>query len=307
MLAGMLKPGVILLDADSLVYRCGFAGQLTSTQIVYEDPEGEVHSRGFVPDDTLGSRKKQLETWVNEHPEHNILDTEERIDLDPLPHVLHSMKMCIEGIKDGCKSYTVLRVFISGSKNYRDKIATIKPYKGNRDKLTRPLYYDALRSYLLQYYAAELVDGREADDEVSIIARRYRIDGTPHVVASIDKDLNQIPGWHYDYVKKIRYEVSATDALRNFWIQVIAGDSTDNVGGCYKIGEAGAARACDADGFGWDSVVELYRRSQGKPGCPYASISAEAAALENARLVKLQEWEDQLWTPPNTPEEFIDG
>lgn len=53
--------------------------------------------------------------------------------------------------------------------------------------------------------------------------------GTDSVIASIDKDLLQIPGYHYDFVKGIERFVSPFDAIRFFYKQIITGDGADNI------------------------------------------------------------------------------
>ena len=53
----------VLIDADSVVYRAGFAGEVTSLQIAYEDKDGAFHTKGFIPDPKLGSARKQLDKF----------------------------------------------------------------------------------------------------------------------------------------------------------------------------------------------------------------------------------------------------
>ena len=60
------------------------------------------------------------------------------------------------------------RILLQGGGNYRDRIATILPYKGNRDPCKRPVYYDEMREYLIEYFGAELNTGMETDDACGI-------------------------------------------------------------------------------------------------------------------------------------------
>ena len=69
--------------------------------------------------------------------------------------------------------------------------------------------------------------------------------GSDYIICSPDKDLNQIPGLHYDYRSKTdpgTQENSGTimitdpDAHWNFWTQMLTGDETDNVAGVPGLG-----------------------------------------------------------------------
>ena len=61
----------------------------------------------------------------------------------------------------------------------------------------------------------------EADDQVTI---EYLEDPANRCIVSIDKDLDQIPGNHYNYRKDLFYEVSEAEAAYNFWVPVLTGD-----------------------------------------------------------------------------------
>lgn len=117
-----------------------------------------------------------------------------------------------------------LRFYISGSGNFR--YGVYPEYKGNRKDIARPVHLAALREHIVSSYGANVSDGIEADDQVSIDAY-----GQDVVVAHIDKDLDLIPGLHYNYVKDIEYEVDELGAYRNFYKQLIMGDKADNIPG----------------------------------------------------------------------------
>lgn len=288
---------LLLLDTDSIVYRAGFAGQVTSLQVVFEDKEGVLHTRGFLPDPKLGSANKQLKAFIEESGA-ELLDSTPRVDVEPLENVLHSVKHMIEETIADTKCDSV-RVFLTGHTNFRDAIATIRPYKGNRDKLERPVHYEAIREYLIKYWKAEVIEGEEADDRISIIGRQpaHR---DKSVIASIDKDLDQIPGMHYDFVKRVSYDVRDDEADFCFYRQCLSGDLVDNVPGCYKIGATKAERILEAtprDEW-WTAIVEAYANSQKIEGCPYKEDDPARVAVETAQLVRLRTFENELWEPP---------
>jgi hypothetical protein len=286
----------VLIDSDSIVYRAGFAGEVTSLQVSYEDKDGVLHSRGFLPDPKLGSARKQLDKFIAD-TDSTVLDEQKRVDAEPIENVLHSVKHMIQDILNETKSGDY-KVFLTGKDNYRDAIATIRPYKGNRDKLARPVHYEAIREYLVRVWGATVVQGCEADDEISVIARNPEYSGC--VIASIDKDLDQIPGKHYDFVKRVHYVVTDDDAELCFYRQCLSGDAVDNIPGCFRMGYAKAERLLEATPRNewWAAIVEAYEASKAIDGCPYVSLDATAVAIETAQLVRLRTYPGELWQPP---------
>jgi hypothetical protein len=138
----------------------------------------------------------------------------------------------ISGLIDRTHSTSSTLYLTSDDKsNFRFKIATILPYKGNR-KMDKPFWYDTIRKYLVSEYGAITVFGQEADDELGI----QQTAGT--FIVSVDKDLDLIPGLHYNELKpeKSVYEITEVDAQRNFFSQLLCGDSTDNILGLFGVG-----------------------------------------------------------------------
>ena len=93
----------------------------------------------------------------------------------------------------GSDSYSV---YLTGTDNFRREIAP--SYKANRPD-ERPAHWQAVREFLVTHHKAEICNGHEADDQLGIQQDKER--GTT-VICSIDKDLLQIPGRHYNFVKK---------------------------------------------------------------------------------------------------------
>lgn len=116
------------------------------------------------------------------------------------------------------------KTYLTGSNNYRKQI--YPNYKANRDNVPRPVHLQAAREYLLKQWEAKITDGNEADDELGI---EQTAQGDVSVICSIDKDLLQIPGYHYNFVKGTHTFVTPFDGLRNFYKQVITGDAADNI------------------------------------------------------------------------------
>src|SRR5437879_5680016 len=113
------------------------------------------------------------------------------------------------------------RIFLSGTENFRKII--YKDYKANRRGLPRPAWLDPCREFLVREWGAEITDGYEADDGIGIGHTENSI------VCSIDKDLRQIPGQHYNFVNRTFDTVDLREASLSFWVSLIQGDRSDNI------------------------------------------------------------------------------
>jgi len=155
-----------------------------------------------------------------------------------------------------CDDY---KAYITGKGNYRNDIAVTEPYKGNRKDAKRPVHYDAIRKHL-QRLGAELVEGSEADDAVATEATK-----TGGWIVSIDKDLDQVAGWHYNFVKHEEYYVTEEEGLRNLFTQVLTGDRTDNIIGLKGIGPKKAEKLlkdCKTEREYYDACLKAYDGNQ---------------------------------------------
>lgn len=155
-----------------------------------------------------------------------------------------------------CDDY---KAYITGKGNYRNELAVTEPYKGNRKDAKRPVHYDAIRKHL-QRLGAELVEGSEADDAVATEATK-----TGGWIVSIDKDLDQVAGWHYNFVKHEEYYVTEEEGLRNLFTQVLTGDRTDNIIGLKGIGPKKAEKLlkdCKTEREYYDACLKAYDGNQ---------------------------------------------
>lgn len=319
----------LIIDADPIVYRAGFASETHEYHLVVQSADGQITEAHFAPKE--GANKKwvsagdQMKAFLAD-PElcWEVLDKERVVIPEPKEHSLHlvgqQLRDIIANVERETKvpaSEMQISVLLSGPDNFREKLATLKPYKGKRDTTHKPYWYQAIRDYLTGTWNARVVSGREADDEVSILGWEAHLDGEKYVVATIDKDLDQVPGLHYDYRQKVFYRVNSLEAERYFWQQALSGDPTDNIPGCYKIG-AGKAEKIISDVIDkagdmiwptpeefWQRIVLEYKLSKERAGCPYAELDATAVAIENARLVYMQQRPRELWVPPGTAPQWL--
>ncbi len=305
----------LIIDADPLIYRAGFAGEQHSYELIVQSTKGGPPSQLHFVD---GNAMKSWKKWTKENAPHfEVIGQTMLVEHEPKEHVLQIIKgNVLDTIKAVSRSESVLAedmditLLLSGGNNYRYDIATVKPYKGNRKESHKPHWYQALRNYLTDHWDAKVIEGREADDECSILARQCIADGTPYCIATIDKDLDQIPGPHYDYLKLVSYTVSDEDADFFFWEQVLSGDSSDNIPGATKIGAKTAQRllftwaGLSTEGI-WKQILIVYEESKRQDTCLYSGLRAEDVALEMARLVYMQREAGELWTPPGEEPQWL--
>ncbi len=110
-------------------------------------------------------------------------------------------------------------------------------YKDNRQGLEAPVHLDAARKFLVDEWKAIVCEGYEADDALGM-AQDYS--GRSSVICTIDKDLDQIPGKHYNWIKDKLYEVSEIEGIRSLYRSALVGDRSDNIFGVSGIGEVKA-------------------------------------------------------------------
>jgi DNA polymerase-1 len=188
----------------------------------------------------------------------------------------------------GCDS---IDVFLSGSTNFR--YAIYPEYKANRRDMVRPRHLETVREFLVTKWGAKVTDGYEADDAIGI----HMVGET--ICCSLDKDLKQLPGNHYNFVTGLWDTVSELDGWRNFYTQLVLGDRADNVPGYDgkmrpKFPKFLAAvrdeLACASELSGMhDCVDRLYQDKE--------------ALIRNARLLYVWRKENDSWQPHQTKAE----
>jgi len=189
----------LLIDADYLAYMVGSLSQYKPEKRPNTDCE-------FVCLD------EDTDTWVYIEPEGLVnwkIDNEIN-------------KLCAKFDSDN------IAIYLTGEGNFRESIAVTKPYKGTRTG-HRPYYFSHIREYLVHVCGATVVEGYEADDEVSIQQTKDNLE--PTIIVSNDKDLKNTPGYLYSSMKDELYFVSPKYAQYHFWWQMVIGDSVDNIPG----------------------------------------------------------------------------
>ena len=182
---------------------------------------------------------------------------------------------------------TDMLIAVKGPNNFRDIV--FSDYKSQRKSKpagdVNPIVPE-LRQMLVDRRLAIEADGREADDYLRIWAREARESGDPYIVISIDKDLDCIPGLHYNPNKDIKYLISEEDAQRFEYQQVLSGDGTDFIPGVWRVGPK-LAKERVANAATLEDLQEIVVRSH---ACVYKEDWEQFLRL-NFKLIHLQEHE----------------
>lgn len=116
-------------------------------------------------------------------------------------------------------------------------------YKANRGQ-TKPdwhmLWGSIVNHRLRHKWKFHYVEGIEAEDAVGMLAKHLGY--AKVIIAGIDKDLDQIPGIHYNYAKQRKYFVHGHSASRKIYELMLVGDRSDNYPGVPGIGPVNAAK-----------------------------------------------------------------
>jgi len=145
---------------------------------------------------------------------------------DPLDIALERIDSLVDRIMYETGSQN-LEAWLTGSNNYRKEINPA--YKAQRKDKPMPRWLQDCREHCVVGWGARVTDGNEADDELGISQCTSESGDT--VIVTNDKDLLQIPGEHFNPVLNIKRIISPVDGLRNFYFQMIMGDSSDNIFG----------------------------------------------------------------------------
>lgn len=251
-----------LIDGDVVLYQCGHACDSTWY--------------------TIPGRTKQIRYW-KDMKAYALLEgldpktAERHREAGDIQDAYDHIKWRLKQIKKASEA-DAMRLFLTGSGNFRNDVATIQTYKGARDKDARPLHYDAIRQYLVDEYGAEVVDGIEADDALGI----NQTDDT--VICTIDKDLLMVPGLHYNWIKDTHKHVDEIEGLQFFYAQLLHGDKTDSIPG--------------VKGFdtpkGWKKAVELMSNIEDEQEMKRLVGHHYAVMFDNPES-RMQEVGDLLW------------
>lgn len=276
----------LLIDGDGPLYRAAAAAQ-SRTYYVY--PKGD-EDMGYL---FSCKYKKDALAYCGDNVDDFIIEWE--LKVEPEYAAIHNIDS-IMGTILSLEPNGDHEVYVGGEGNFRYDINP--EYKAGRPE--KPAHYDAVKRRLVERYNAVTVDGMEVDDKLSIeqwqdyIAWYNATGGDPEVgpltcIVTLDKDLDMVPGWHYNWVKGEKYFITEEEGDVNFYIQLLTGDRTDNIHGLSGIGPVTAKKLLDGAG----NPVERYKR------CVDTYREAGRDDIEDvARQIWMSKNEPNDWEPP---------
>lgn len=164
-------------------------------------------------------------------------------------------------------------------------------YKKARASRPRPTWLDQCKQAIkANHRVVPHHDILEADDIMGILATNGKVPDP--VIVTIDKDLRQVPGLHYNPDKGTLDEIGPEQAEEVFLYQWICGDPTDGYPGLPGVGPKKAQPLVEADDP-YQTIIEEY----GKRGLDreHAMTQARLARIVTAPLWNGREKEVIPW------------
>jgi DNA polymerase-1 len=171
-------------------------------------------------------------------------------------------------------------IFVKGKNNFRYKI--FPAYKKNRPP-KHPII-DVLTKYLIDVFQAIESHNAESDDYVFTYSQlpEYK---DRSIICSVDKDLLQIPGIHYDYQKNKFHIIKEEEAKYRLAIQMIMGDAADGIQGLKGYGPKKAEKLLKQGMTNFQYIKSILKEYQ--KNCSTLQQAKEEVRL-NYKLLKLQ-------------------
>lgn len=168
-----------------------------------------------------------------------------------------------------------MQIYLTGKTSFRKLIDP--EYKKHRKDLEKPKYINEVYNYLTDKWNAQWAeDGLEADDSLGIELTK----NPDYICCTSDKDLNQIPGWHYNWSKYKIYEVTPLEGKKALWLQMLTGDRGDNVTGIKGIGPVKAEKILGIDSVNYFDLVQSI----------YTEYGRETDFVKNYKLLKILQY-----------------
>lgn len=284
----------LLFDYDFLIYKAACAVEKKTIVAINKDTGQELtfnnRSEFWGRGKTLGGALLQINEEESKNYTKDDFTILDKTEVESLENALALTKRIITTI---CKTLGTNRYYgYSGiGDTFRDKLCTLKQYKGNREDLIKPVWHKEVQEYLVKYHNCELITEVEADDAVATDAwyyyHQFKKTGENKVITiAVDKDAKGTTGFLYNPNKDFEpLEISGLGELylneknevdgygRAWWyFQVIRGDDIDNYDpACLskmRVGDKTAYKAlkdCKTDREYWQAIVDFYKKMYPEP------------------------------------------
>lgn len=235
----------LLIDADSALYRAGCANETRSYLCTLEGHLLETFQY-----------KKDADAYAEEHG----CDVEKHKEAGPVALSLYNLRQCAKSMF--ALKHNSYEMYIGGKGNFRYDY--FPAYKSTRDEADKPLHLEQMKKHLQGQYGAMLVDGEEVDDKVSYRQMQCLEEGIDSCIVTIDKDLDNTPGWHFNWVKQHHYYITPEQADLNFYRQLLVGDwAVDGIPGLKGVGKKTAEKILPEYS---DNMLEIVKEEYLKRG-----------------------------------------
>ena len=295
---------VAYIDSDVIVYHAAFGGQKTLYDLYqYSDPEfKETHNSAK----DVKERLEELCDFLGHDRED--FHYEPRIFIREEEDAIQCCENLIKKIDSDVQAKRYVH-YLTGDGNYRENVATFKKYKGDRPP--KPHYHPLIKRYMIENHNARIVHGVEGDDCIAVGMSSQIRKGKRAIACTIDKDLLNVPGEHYNWKTREFHSVNQFEADLFLYQQILAGDPTDNYGGIPRVGAAKALKilsGCETASDMYKASLEAYRAYYGDSHSYKAwdgtdmVKTAEEILAEHAHLAYIMRRKDQPWSIPNEGE-----
>lgn len=221
---------------------------------------------------------------------------------EPLENVKAIIDSSMEDIVRACKDHYgepigPIKVYLSSGGSFRER--EYPAYKGNRENIRRPKHLEAAKMYLLDNWDSQCIPGEyEADDLMAMNQ------GPDTVICTVDKDLLQVPGNHYNFAKKKFSIISEEEGNRNLYKQMLTGDTSDGIPGIKGIGPKTAEKIIGdlrSPRLMYIAVLKTYyEKTPREDGETEEDFQNRVVQLvrTHARLLYLLRWPEDSWEAP---------
>jgi len=231
-------------DADIIAYQAASACDGRMYKVTYI-AEGE-------PICTYEKYKKDADLILNAlhldgHEEATMV-----VEYNPEPFIecIKVMENCIVSSETRLSRHTdglgERKYYLSIGGSFREKEYPM--YKNNRAEIRRPHHLGACKEWLIQEKGAAVREGLlEADDLMAMGMTR----NPNSVICSIDKDLLQVAGAHWNWKRGTFVMIDEEEGRRSLYTQVLVGDTSDGIPGIHKVGPVTAKKLLENVSSEW--------------------------------------------------------
>ncbi len=184
-----------------------------------------------------------------------------------------------------------------GDRNANFRKELCPTYKAHRTAYPKPPGFLEIEAEIVQHCRVAREARLEGDDMLGLLATKEPTEGK--IIVTIDKDLLQIPGQHYNPDTNVMSTVEPWQGHERHLTQTLTGDRVDGYPGCPGIGPVRAAALLDqfeTPEEVWPGTVDIFQKA-GKDA-DFALLQARLAFVLRQGWYDRKTQEVKLWTPP---------